>query len=68
MTTVRFFMFGMLFSLLAVSVAPAAGEDERILLSAGDLTVTGQDLQQELLLLTEAERKQALTSPDQLKS
>lgn len=68
MTIVRFFMFGMLFSLLAVSVAPAAGEDERILLSAGDLTVTGQDLQQELLLLTEAERSQALTSPDQIKS
>ncbi|KAB2921628.1 MAG: hypothetical protein F9K25_20185 [Candidatus Contendobacter sp.] len=68
MTTVRFFMIGMLFSLLAAPLAQAASGDERILLSAGGIVVTGQDLQQELLLLTGPERIQALATPDRLKN
>lgn len=68
MTTVRFFMIGMLFSLLAMPSAWAAGADDRILLSAGGIVVTGQDLQQELLLLTSPERTEALATPDRLKN
>ncbi len=68
MTTVRFFMIGILFSLLAAPSAWAAGEDQRILLSAEGIVVTGQDLQQELLLLTGSERMEALATPDRLKN
>lgn len=68
MTTVRFFMIGVLFSLLVAPLAWAAGEDERILLSAGGIVVTGQDLQQELLLLTGPERAEALATPDRIKN
>lgn len=68
MTTVRFFMIGMLFSLLAMPSAWAVGADDRILLSAGGIVVTGQDLQQELLLLTSPERTEALATPDRLKN
>lgn len=68
MKTVRFFMIWMLFSLLAAPLTRAADEGERILLSANDITITGQDLQQELLLLTEAERIEALATADRLKN
>ncbi|MDG4555188.1 MAG: peptidylprolyl isomerase [Candidatus Competibacter sp.] len=68
MTTVRFLLIEMLlFSLLAVSVAHADDQDQQILLSAGDLIVTEQDLQQELLLLPEIERTQTLATPTKLK-
>ncbi|MCB1826616.1 MAG: peptidylprolyl isomerase [Candidatus Competibacteraceae bacterium] len=67
MTTLRFLLIGMLFSLLAVSVGHADNADQRILLSAGDIVVTGQDLRQELLLLSEPERTKTLAAPDQLK-
>lgn len=67
MTTVRFLLIGMLCSLLAVSVGRADDADQRILLSAGDIVVTGQDLRQELLLLPEAERTRTLAAPDPLK-
>lgn len=53
--------------LFAAPVLHAATEDEQILLRAGDITVTGQDLQQQLLLLTAAERAQVLAGPDKLK-
>ena len=68
MTTVRFFLIGVLFSLLAAPLTQAAGADERVLLSAGGIVVTGQDLQQELLLLTGPERMEALATPDRLKN
>lgn len=67
MTTVHLLLIGMLCSLLAVSVGRADDADQRILLSAGNIMVTGQDLQQELLLLPEAERTRTLAAPDQLK-
>ena len=53
--------------LSAAPVLHAATEDEQILLRAGDITVTGQDLQQQLLLLTDAERAQVLAGPDKLR-
>ena len=53
--------------LSAAPVLHAATEDEQILLRAGDITVTGQDLQQQLLLLTAAERAQVLAGPDKLR-
>lgn len=46
----------MLFSLLAASPVWAAETDQQILLSDGDISVTAQDLRQQLLLLPEAER------------
>ncbi|HAS52035.1 MAG TPA: hypothetical protein DCS21_09970 [Gammaproteobacteria bacterium] len=67
MTTVRFLLIGMLFSLLAVSVSRADTPNQQILLSAGDIVVNSQDLQQELLLLTEPERTRTLATPAQLK-
>lgn len=67
MTTVRFLLIGMLFSLLAVSVSRADHPDQQILLSAGDIVVNSQDLQQELLLLPEPERTRTLATPAQLK-
>lgn len=67
MTTMRFLLIGMLFVLLAMSVARADNQDQRVLLSAGDLIVTEQDLQQELLLLPETERTQILATPAKLK-
>lgn len=60
----------LLLILALLSAAPAlhaATEDEQILLRAGDITVTGQDLQQQLLLLTAAERAQVLAGPDKLR-
>ncbi len=68
MTSMRFLLIKiLLFSLLAVSVARAANQDQETLLSAGDLIVTEQDLQQELLLLPEIERARTLTTPAKLK-
>lgn len=67
MITLRLLLLGMLGSLLAVSVGHADNADQRILLSAGAITITGQDLRWELLLLPEAERTQMLATPDRLK-
>lgn len=54
--------------LLTLPVAGAAEPgNEQILLSAGGITVTEQDLQQELLLLPADEQAQALAQPDKLK-
>ena len=66
MTTVRFLLTGMLLALLA-PLSRADNPDQRILLSTGDSAVTSQDLQQELLLLPEAERTQTLATPARLK-
>lgn len=67
MTIMRFLIFGMLYSLLAMSVSHADDTDQRILLSTGDIVVTGWDLRQELLLLPEPEQTKMLATPDQLK-
>ena len=66
MTTARW-IAGILFSLLATATVWAEGTDQQILLSAGDITVTAQDLQQQLLLLCEAERAKALAEPSSIK-
>lgn len=69
MTALRFstltITIGMLLGLLAVPMAQAV-EEQRVLLS-GDITVTEQDLQQELLLLNGSERSQTLAGPGPLK-
>lgn len=67
MMTVRYFIIGLTVALLTGPVARSENVDETILLSAGNLTVTRHDLQQSLLLLTEAERTQTLAGPDALK-
>lgn len=68
MPTVRFVIIGLVFMLFTVGqMARSEGTSDSILLSAGELTVTQQDLQQGLLLLTEAERTQTLSEPDALK-
>lgn len=67
MMTVRFSLIGMLFSLLVVSASRADNPSQPILLSAGDIVVNSQDLRQELLLLPEPERTQALATPAKLK-
>lgn len=54
-------------SLLITSAVWADGTDQQILLSAGDIAVTTQDLQQQLLLLPEAERARVLAGPDSIK-
>ncbi len=57
-----------LLMLLTLPMAWAAEPgNEPILLSAGGITVTEQDLQQELLLLPADEQAQALAEPDKLK-
>ena len=66
MTTLRLIV-GMLFSLLAVAAVWAEATDQPVLLSAGEITVTAQDLQQQLLLLTETERTRVLAGPDSIK-
>ena len=58
---------GIFFSLLAASTVWADGTDQQILLSAGDIAVTTQDLQQQLLLLPEAERARVLAGPSPIK-
>ncbi|MER2532525.1 MAG: peptidylprolyl isomerase [Candidatus Competibacter sp.] len=65
MTVIRFLLIGMLSSLLTMPIGRADSEDQRILLSAGDIVVTEHDLRQELLLLPEAARNQVLVAPDQ---
>lgn len=54
-------------SLLIVSATWADGTNQQILLNAGDIVVTTQDLQQQLLLLPAAERARVLAGPDSLK-
>jgi parvulin-like peptidyl-prolyl isomerase len=66
MTTMRW-IAGILFSLLVASAVWADGTDQQILLSAGDITVTTQDLRQQLLLLPEAERARVLAGPSAVK-
>lgn len=54
--------------LLTLSTPWAAADgNEQMLLSAGGIAVTKQDLQQELLLLPADEQAQALVEPDKLK-
>lgn len=57
---------GILFSMLAASAVGAEPADQSVLLSAGSIAVTRQDLQQELLLLTEVERAKVL-EPNEIK-
>lgn len=65
--TVRFFIIGLALALLGGPAARAEGAEDPVLLNAGHLNVTRQDLQQELLLLSEAERTQTLAEPDAVK-
>lgn len=58
----------LLFSLLSSLPAWADSAAQRILLKAEDTTVTEQDLEQELLLLPEAERTRTLATLDQMKA
>ncbi len=58
---------GLLFSLSAASIAYADSTDQQILLSAGDVAVTTQDLQQRLLLLPEPERARVLAESKSIK-
>ena len=58
---------GIFFSLLAASAIWADQTDQQILLSAGDITVTAQDLQQQLLLLPETERTRVMAGPSSIK-
>lgn len=67
MITLRFPMIGLLAALLATPAASAGGADEAVLLQAGDITVTAQDLQRDLLVLSDNRRQWALTSPEPLK-
>lgn len=67
MKTVHSLLIGVWFLLLAVSVGRADNQEQHVLLSAGDTVVTEQDFQQELLLLSEAERLQTLATPDAIK-
>lgn len=61
-------MIGMLFSsLTAVMVWAGDGADQPILLSAGEIVVTAQDLQQRFLLLPKTEHDKILAGPDSLK-
>lgn len=57
----------MFFSLLAASTVWADATDQQILLSAGEITVSGQDLQQQLLLLPEAEHARVLAESNSIK-
>ena len=66
MMTLRLFV-GMLFSLLATPAVWADATAPQVLLSAGDIVVTTQDLQQRLLLLPETERARILAGPDSIK-
>ena len=67
MTTLRLFI-GMLFSLLTTPAVCADATNQQVLLSAGDIVVTTQDLQQRLLLLPETERARMLAGPESIKS
>lgn len=62
------FVFGIL---ALLSVMTTAWSDtlsnQQVLLNAGDITVTAQDLRQQLLILPEAERTRALTDANSLK-
>lgn len=61
-------MIGSLFLLLTAAMVWAGeGADQPILLSARDMVVTVQDLQQRLLLLPKAERDKLLAGPGSLK-
>ncbi len=65
---VRFFIIALAWALLWGGTAHAEGTDNSVLLSAGNLVVTRQDLQQALLIMSDAERSQTLTGPDPLKA
>ncbi len=67
MTTLRFSMIGLLFVLLTAPVVWASDTASPVLLQAGDITVTTQDLQRDLLLLSDNRHKSVLSSPEQLK-
>jgi parvulin-like peptidyl-prolyl isomerase len=54
-------------SSLVVSVAWAEAGKEQVLLSSGGITVTEQDVQQALLLLTQEQRNQALAGSEQIR-
>ena len=55
------------FLLLSASVVWADGTNQQILLDAGDIAVTVQDLQQQLLLLPAANRARVLAGLDSIK-
>lgn len=61
------FRAGFLLVLVLVATAAAERVDDSILLQTDQLTVTRQDLSQELLLLTENERAQVLDNAEHLK-
>ncbi|MGB4948970.1 MAG: peptidylprolyl isomerase, partial [Candidatus Competibacter denitrificans] len=68
MAPVKTGLFGMM---LLLSINPpgwASDQEPRILLRSGTTAITEQDLQQELLVLSEAERLQALSNVDKLKA
>ena len=62
----RYFTIRLIFVLLAGLMACSGGTEEQIL-SAGNVAVTRQDLQQALLVLPEAERTRILSGEDPLK-
>lgn len=67
MITLHFPMIGLLAALLAAPAAWAGDADQTVLLQSGDITVTTQDLQRDLSLLSDNRRQWALTSPEPLK-
>ncbi|MDG4596942.1 MAG: peptidylprolyl isomerase [Candidatus Contendobacter sp.] len=67
MITPHFPMIGLLAALLATPAALASGADEAVLLQVGDITVTAQDLQRDLSLLSDNRRNRALSGPEPLK-
>lgn len=64
---VHFFIIGLAWALFSGPAAHAENMEDPILLSAGNLVVTRQDLQQALLVLNDVERVQTLTGLDPLK-
>lgn len=67
MITMRFVMIGLSFVLLTTAVGQSYSAEEQILLKAGSVVITRQDLQQALLVLPESEQTQAFAGLDSLK-
>jgi len=68
MIALRLLLISILSTALTVSVVLSDDKkDPQILLSSGNFVVTEQDLEQELLLLSELERNQKLANPNALK-
>lgn len=60
-------LIGAAFSLLLIAPVWGAESDQSVILSAGDTTVTTEDVRQYLLLLPEAERQHVAANPDNIK-